>query len=73
MSAGRPSRVVSLLPPVGPSLPIVSTGLPSLVYLKMALSFSALPAIQTKPLRSTWMPCSLVDPRLGLGDRPSPG
>ena len=40
---------MSLLPPVGPSLPMVSTGLPSLVYLKMALSVAALPAIQTKP------------------------
>jgi cell division protein FtsW (lipid II flippase) len=49
MSAGRPNSVLSLLPPVGLSLPIVSTGLPSLVYLKMALSVSALPAIQTKP------------------------
>jgi hypothetical protein len=44
---------LSLLPPVGPSLPIVNISLPSLVYLKMALSASALPAIQTKPLRST--------------------
>src|SRR5437588_64998 len=60
MSAGRPSSVLSLLPPVGPSLPMVSTGLPSLLYLKIALSGSALPAIQTKPLRSTWMPCSLA-------------
>ena len=60
MSAGRPNSVLSLLPPVGPSLPTVSTGLPSLVYLKMALSVSALPVIQTKPLRSTWMPCSLA-------------
>src|SRR5713226_2873172 len=60
MSAGRPNSVLSLLPPVGPSLPTVSTGLPSLVYLKTALSVSALPVIQTKPLRSTWMPCSLA-------------
>src|SRR5262249_18406084 len=60
MSAGLPNRVLSLLPPVGPSLPMTSTGLPSLVYLKMALSVSALPAIQTNPLRSTWMPCSLA-------------
>src|SRR5262245_3476799 len=67
MSAGRPSRVVSLLPPVGPSLPMVSTGLPSLVYLKMALSLAALPAIHTKPALSTWMPCSLATQGEALG------
>ena len=71
MSAGRPSRVVSLLPPVGPSLPMVSTGLPSLVYLKMALSLAALPAIHTKPALSTWMPCSLATHGVVCGEAPA--
>src|SRR5471030_1906037 len=68
MSAGLPSRAVSLLPPVGPSLPIVSTSLPSGLYLKRALSMSALPLSQTKPFLSTYRPCSR--PTHGLFEGP---
>src|SRR6202035_2625566 len=56
--AGLPSCVVSLLPLLGAILPICITNLPSRVNFRMALSFSALPPIQTKPLSSTSIPCS---------------
>jgi hypothetical protein len=58
MLAGRPSRVVSRLSVCGPDLPICITKRPSWVNFRIWPSCSPLPASQTKPLWSMWMPCS---------------
>ena len=49
---------VALEPPAAPGLPICSRNLPSGVNFRIWWSSLPLPASQTLPSRSTWMPCS---------------
>ena len=52
-------RSVLFEPPVAPGLPICRRNLPSCVNFRICWSLGPLPASQTLPCRSTWMPCSL--------------